>query len=179
MITRRTLVVAASSSLGIALAAKGVKAQSEQIPTSEEVIQTVKDHIKYEKVLDNLSLVVLALVLGLWDQKGPPSDNDRARYRQIVGLFFNPDFYNQLKSMVSVPGAAQSIAQIIRDAGAKAQPVVQRIEGFLKEQGVAGRTNRDGVRSVYLFIQMKAVADTKVEPWYCDVYPFSYFCRSG
>ena len=173
MITRRRLVIAGS--VGLALAAKDVKAESAQIPTIEEVGQIVKDPQEYERAVANFELVALALVLGLWDKHGPPTPKDRELLSATGIRFLQTDFVHEIISGLPAPEAAQ----LVDAAVAKAQPVAQRIKMFLNGQGVVDRANRDGVRSFYLFVQFKAVAETKVEPWYCDVYPFSYFCKSG
>ncbi len=171
MITRRAVIAASSAT--IAFGATEARSQI-AIPTTEELSEAVKNPEEYQRVLYEVDLLRLLLILNLWDRKGPPNKKEVDLYQEIRRPFNAEGSLNRIRPLVFKTDSVK----LINTAAISAQPVAKKMQQFLAERGVASDkpTSHDATRGFYNFVQLKAAADGKVTKWYCEVYPFSYFC---
>jgi hypothetical protein len=181
MITRRAVV--ASSAVMVAVGVDSAFGQV-NLPSSTEALgNVVKDRIQYLHMLaaiDALRALLNMILLG-FGKESPKQGEDLARYAALRQTLNTPDFQQMLQSRVY---RAES-KSLIEQAGKQAMPTAKKIESILAEQGIdsKGKAGSALIVGFYQFTQLRAVADQKVvatkESWYCEVYPFSYFCTTG
>ncbi len=170
----------ATTALG-AIAAIPAAADYITIPGSEAVQAILKgDFQRYERMLAGVDALTRTLVL-LRLEKNPAQKVDLQSWFKVRQPFNTPAVLHEMQSY----GYSSESAAIIKKAGEEVRPVAGRIEQDLAEGGLkpGSQLEKDMMEGFILFVQLKAVADRKAVPakqaWYCDVFPFSYFCTTA
>jgi hypothetical protein len=176
MITRRSVIAASPSALLFSQTA--AMAQPIEPPTPDQVAEVVKSSEKYRAMLVGTEALRLVLILRLTELNGPSAtpDEDYAQWARVRDPFFMEPFLKE----VTVRMETRDSDKIIIDAGVVVAPTGANIRTALAEGGVGGQIGQDMVRSFYLFVQIRAVAEQKSPPanesWVCTTYPFRWFC---
>lgn len=154
-------------------------AQAVEPPKFEDLANVAREPEQYRQALIGLDTLRLVLILRLLELNHPSSDpqRDLQQYVQIRSALQDPAFRAEVEHLLSTDEYAEIVVQTVQAA----TPTAVRIQNFLAEGGVSGPLGRDMVRGFYIIVLLKAVEDRKpvtpTEAWYCQFYPFSYFCH--
>lgn len=172
MITRRSVLLASSAT--VAFGATDAHSEINSVFTPQELLAAVKNPDQYQRLLNEVDLLHLLLVVNLWDRKGPPTNHEIEQYREIRSPFSAKGGFEKMQPLMFEPASVS----LVNSAFKSAQPTASKIRQFLADRGVTPDkpTSNDAIRGFNGFVQMKAAADQKDTAWYCNVYPFSYFC---
>jgi hypothetical protein len=177
-INRRLLI---AGTLAALVPAERVLADSIVVPTPDEVWTILKgDPRALAPVLAGVDALTRVLVL-LTLQTNPGMPVRLEEWFKIRVPFGTPLPFAEIQSSAYTAEGAD----IITKAGEAVRPTASRIEAALAEGGLApGRTlEKEMLRGFILFVQMKAAAERKApvgkQAWYCEVYPFSFFCTTA
>jgi hypothetical protein len=111
------------------------------------------------------------------NQPSKDPQHDVEQYREIFDPLWTPTFREEIVVLLS----SGKYTEIIIQAGNVVAPTAGRIQNALLEGGVSGPLGRDMVRGFYIVVQLKAVQERRpvspTDAWYCQVYPFSFFCH--
>ena len=175
-ITKRRLLVVASS-LAAMSPNKGAMAQRSAVPNPQEVRTVLREgRDAYPLLLEGMDALTHILALRVIQLKLEQSTLDAwfAVRRSLLTSTSSQDVIDY--------AATNEAEQLIAKAGDAAKPTAVRIEAALESGDLPpnGEIGKQMLRSFYLFIQIKAVAERKVatRAWYCEVYPFSRFCAT-
>jgi hypothetical protein len=178
IITRRRILVVTASAVAVSSSAV-VMAQSTPVPTREEVQRILKDAAidptkGYSLLLEGIDSLVHVLALRAIQKTEKPGNLEAwfAVRRSFPASTLKGD-------VIEYSGSSEA-GELIAKAGEAARPTAVKIEAMLDSGGVSpkGEVGRQMVRSFFLFVQIKAVAERQLQPtsWWCDVYPISWIC---